>query len=341
MSKESALPVALLMFLLGLPHVVGAAQPPIFSFSAADRIEGPDGHWDYASYDPVRSRIYIARDGGVSMIDTDTGRLIPVFARGDHVHAVVSVPGTDALLTTNGGDGTARIISADDGRLLGSLPVGRDPDGAVFDPATGTVVVVDGEAGDLYLVDVKARRVRGTVRVGDALEYPAVDGTGKVFVNIVEKAEVAVVDLVGRHVVSRYPLRGCKRPTGLAYVSQHRLISTCGNNVAKILDAHSGAEIAHLKVGGFPDAVIYDAQRQLAMIPAGLSGSLSVVALSGLHENTVIEVVPTQIGARTGALDTKTGRIYLPTAKYKPIVPGQQPQTEPGTFIVLVSGSPH
>ena len=53
-------------------------------------------------------------------------------------------------------------------------------------------------------------------------------------------------------------------------------------------------------------------------------------------DNTVIDTIPTQTGARTGAVDPKTGRIYLPTAEYNlPAPAGQRPTTKPGTFVVL------
>ena len=41
-----------------------------------------------------------------------------------------------------------------------------------------------------------------------------------------------------------------------------------------------------------------------------------MIALTGKDNNTLIDTAPTQKGARTGAVDPKTGRIYLPTAQY-------------------------
>jgi len=138
-------------------------------------------------------------------------------------------------------------------------------------------------------------------------------------------------------VVATYAMTDCKNPTGLAYVMGERLISACRNNVAKVLDAATGHEIASLVIGGFPDAVIYDPVRKLAFVPCALDGTLSVIALDGPANNTVIDKVPTQVGARTGTVDPSTGRVYLPTAEYNlPVPAGQRPSTKPGTFHVLV-----
>ncbi len=149
----------------------------------------------------------------------------------------------------------------------------------------------------------RPRASSATIKVGDALEFPAVDGKGRAFVNVESTGEIAVIDLAKRQVLGRYAMADCKRPTGLAYVVGNRLVSSCGSGVAKILDADTGKEIASLKIGGFPDAVLYDPNRALALIPTALDGQLNVIALSGAGDNTIVATIPTQIGTRTGAVD--------------------------------------
>jgi len=301
------------------------------------RIAGPDGGWDYASFDPARRRVYVTHGSTVMTIDADTGAANPAFAAGDELHSVAVVPGSDVVVTTNSGDDTARVLSAVDGQLLAKVPVAKDADGAVFDPSTGFVVVVSGDGAALTLVDPKTMKSAGAVDLGAKPEFGAPDGKGRFFVNLVTKNQVAVVDLAARRVVATYDLSACSHPTGIAYVSRNRLVVDCGDGGINILDAGSGRVIATFKTGGFPDAVLYDDQRQLAFVPSALGGTLTVIALSGPHDNSVVDTVPTQLGARTGAVDPKSGRVYLPTAEYVlPTPPGQRPTTKPGTFNVLV-----
>jgi DNA-binding beta-propeller fold protein YncE len=300
------------------------------------RIPGPDGGWDYVSFDAAHRRVYVTHSDVVIAIDADTGKADLAFAKGDHLHAAVPVPGTDLIVTTNSGDNTAKIISAKDGHLLASIPTASDADGASYDPKSGLVVVICGDAGTLTLIDPKAMKAVATIVVGDHLEFGAPDGNGLFYVNVADKNQVAVVDLAAQKVVNRFDLPGCKRPTGLAYVAGNRVISDCGNGGVDILDAATGKALATFTVGGFPDAVIYDAKRKLAFVPSALGGTLSVIALDGAANNTIIDTVPTQLGARTGAVDPKTGRVYLPTAQYNlPVPAGQRPTTKPGTFAVL------
>jgi hypothetical protein len=63
---------------------------------------------------------------------------------------------------------------------------------------------------------------------------------------------------------------------------------------------------------------------------------LAVIAFAD-GKARIAQQVTTQRGARTLALDERTGRIYLPTAQYAPpAVAGGRPTPVPGTFEVLV-----
>ncbi len=314
-----------------------SAQPASASLRVIDKIAGPDGGWDYASFDPARRRVYVAHGAAVMMIEVDSGKVTPAFAAGDHLHAVVPVPGSNLLVTTNSGDSTARIIDADTGKLIASIPTPKDPDSAIWDPHSAKVAVIGGDSGTITLIDPKAGKAVARMTVGGSLEFAVPDGKGRLFVNAEDKNEVVVVDLTAMKVTAHYPMPGCLRPTGLAYVVGHRLISAC-QSVAKILDADTGKEIASLPIGVGPDAVIYDAAHALAYIPSGRAGQLAVIALAGPKNNTVVETVATAVGARTGTVDPKTGRVYLPSAEYGAPIAGQRQAMTPGTFKVLVLG---
>ena len=107
------------------------------------------------------------------------------------------------------------------------------------------------------------------------------------------------------------------------------------NQVAKVLNAATGEEVATLAIGKGPDAVIYDEGRKLAFIPCGRDGVLEVIAVRGPKDVAIVQTVKTQPGARTGAVDPKTGKLYLPTASYTLSATGR-PTPTPGTFAILV-----
>jgi DNA-binding beta-propeller fold protein YncE len=322
-----------------------AALPPAVATAGASglkvvaRIAGPDGAWDMASFDPQLRRVFVAHGDRVTAIDADSGAVHGEFAPANHAHAVVVVPGTGRIVTTNSGDNTAKVIDAASGALLASIPASVDADSATYDGGSGLVVVIGGDSGQITLIDARKLKAAGSIAVGGTLEFPQADGRGRLYVNAEDTHEIVVIDLAAAKVVGRYPLNGCVRPSGLALVAGGRLISACSNGMAKILYAGSGREIASLAIGEGPDAVIYDPARALAYIPSGRSGTLAVIGLAGPAANTVIDTVSTQMGARTGTVDPKTGRIFLPTAEYlPPAAPGKRPAPKPGTFSVLVLG---
>jgi hypothetical protein len=327
---------AAVLALFALAGTAASAGPP-GPLQVVRALPGPDGGWDYASFDAAHGRVYVAHGMKVMAIDAAGGRVNPDFAAGNQLHSVLPIPGSDLVVTTNSGDDTARILDSRDGRLIASVATAKDPDAAIWNGAGRQVLVMGHESGTITLVDPQAGKATGSILVGGALEFPALDGHGRLFVNREDHDDIVVIDMAARRVVATWPLAGCHGPTGLAYVEGARLVSACVNGVAKVLDAADGRDLATLSIGQGADAVIYDAARHQALIPCGRSGVLAVVALAASGGARVVASVPTQIGARTGALDPLTGRLWLPTATYlPPAAPNQRPTVKPGSFRVLV-----
>ncbi|MEO8927384.1 MAG: YncE family protein [Caulobacteraceae bacterium] len=316
-----------------------AYSPSAPAYAVTGRIAAPANRWDYASFDPVRRRLYVAAGQNVLTVDVDGGAVNGAFAKGVKLHSAFALPGGATVVTTNGDANNAELIDAGTGAVLATVPTGTKPDAAIFDPSSGLVLVMNGHSGDVTLIDPAAKKSVGTIAVGGALEFAAADGAGKAFVNVEDKNQIAVLDIAARKVVARYPLKGCQGPTGLAYDKPNDLlISACANGVAKVVRGASGAEIATLAIGKDPDAVIYDKSRSRAFIPCGGDGVLEVVAMRGPSDVAIVQSLATQKSARSGAVDEKTGRLYLPTAKFGPAQGGEDGPMIPGSFEILVVG---
>ena len=64
---------------------------------------------------------------------------------------------------------------------------------------------------------------------------------------------------------------------------------------------------------------------------------MSVIAVRSAVDIAVVQTVVTQKGTRLGAVDSASGRVYLPAAKFGPPVPPiPYPSVLPGTFEILV-----
>jgi DNA-binding beta-propeller fold protein YncE len=149
---------------------------------------------------------------------------------------------------------------------------------------------------------------------GGAVEYSAVDGHGRLFVNGEEKNEIIAIDTAANKVVAHYPMPTCERPHGLAIDSDsERLFSTCANDVMVVVDGKSGANIASLPIGNRSDAAAFDPKRKLAFSSNG-EGTITIVREKDAQSFEVAGTVKTAAGARTMAIDPETGRLFLVTA---------------------------
>ena len=301
------------------------------------RIKVPDGGFDYATFDPAVERIYMARTDDTTTIDVKTGKAGSLkSASGAHI--ALPVPGTTLLALTER-KGAIRLVDAATDTMVAELPAGKNPDGAAYDPVTKNVIAADHNTGEVFFVDPMAKSMTATVAVGGELEFPVSDGAGKIFVNVEDKNEIAVIDAKSKTLTGRYTLKDCKAPTGLTYVpGAGLLISTCGaNGMAKVLRAADGSEAASIPIAIGADAVMYDAGRKLAYIPCR-AGVMEVISFADPMHPVLVQHVTTKEGSRTGTLDPGTGRVYMMSSDLgAPATPGGRPAPVAGTFQVLVA----
>src|SRR3954468_2296924 len=294
-----------------------------------------DGGWDLLSVDPAGQRLYVAHGDGVTAIDLGSGKATDKIVSGQRVHAAVAIPGTHDVLSTNGETNNATLFNGLTGRIHATIPTGTKPDAATYDPATRTIWIMNPGSGDITVVDPLAAKALATVPVGGSLELGAADGRGKLYVNIEDKNEVAVIDTRTRKVLTRFPLAGCEGPTGIAYDPGSReIVSACGENAVAIVSAPDGRQIARLPIGKGADGAAIDPKRHLALIPGGRDANLTIIRLGA--KPAVVAQVATAVSARTIALGSTTGRAYLPSAKLAPAVGNERPKPIAGSFRVLV-----
>jgi YVTN family beta-propeller protein len=317
----------------------GAAFAADANYKIVQRIKVPDGGFDYATFDSATGRVLMARTDFTTVIDAKTGKVSQLNS-GAGGHMTLPVPGT-SLAALPQRPGMVRIIDMATDKVLADIPAQKNPDGAVYDAFSKTVFAMNHDSGEATVIDPVARKAVATIAVGGTLEFPAADGAGKVFVNITSVPEIAVIDVKTRAVTAHYKLEGCRGASGLAYATQaNLLISSCGNGMAKVLDAATGKEVASLPIARGPDAVIYDPTRRLAFISCGGDGVLEVISFADPGHVAVMQHVLTQAGSRTGTLDPQSGRLYLMASQPDPAgAPGPGGRgiaRVPGTYEVLV-----
>jgi hypothetical protein len=308
------------------------------AYKIVDRSPASDGSWDFATVDAPRGKLYVARGNAIMAVDLATRKVTDRLADAHRGHQVLILDAGGTVFETDGETGLGRFVSAADGTVLAEVATGAKPDAAFLDPRTGLIAVMNAGEGTIALLDPAKRTLAGKITVGGGLEYGVADGKGGAFVNIEDANAIARVDLVGRRRTTTIALPGCEGPTGLALVANgRRLITACANEVALVVDTADGHVVARLPIGRGPDAVLVDEARQRAFIPCGGSGTLIALAIEDADHIHVVGIIPTQVGAKTGAIDPRDGRIYLPSATFAPPEPGaKHGKPVPGSFAILV-----
>jgi DNA-binding beta-propeller fold protein YncE len=322
------------------------ATPATPAYSIVDRISGTGGGWDYAVIDDSAERLYLAQQG-VTAVDLRTNKLTTALVPGKITHGVAPL-GEGKIAVDDSTSKTVTVFDGTTGKVVATIPTAEyNPvngmhalDAMVLEPNTGLLVAINGESGLLLLIDTRQAKVTGTVSIGGKPEYAAADGKGRLYINVNrgKTNEVVGVDVAARKVVAHIPLKGCEEPTGLAFdQGDDLLISVCGNGVAKFLHRDSGREAASLTVAKGADAVMFDPQRRRAFVPGADSGTLSVIAVRSADDIAVVQTLATQRGTRLGAVDSGSGKVYLPAAKFgPPVPPNPYPSVVRGTFEILV-----
>jgi DNA-binding beta-propeller fold protein YncE len=300
---------------------------------------GGEGGWDYITVDAKNHRLYVPRSTHTMVIDADSGKTVADIPGQKHNHGVALVPEAGRGFITDGA-GSIVIFDLKTNAVLGTVAAKPDADGIIFDPASGLVLAVSGDEGVLMTLkpdtDPKTAAIDPPIDLGGKPEFLASDGTGRVYVNLEDKNQVAVVDIKSRKVLAHWPVAPGGSPVGLAIDTQkHRLFIGCRNPQKMIvMSTDDGKVLADLPIGVGVDATRFDANHAFASCR---DGKLEVVSENdGKFEIT--QTVTTPLGARTMDVDADTHKLYLPTAEFEPQKPGAtgRPAMKPGTFMIVV-----
>ena len=322
--------IAFLMLACAVP--IPAAEPT-YHVTSREILPG-DVKWDYLTYDAGGKRLFITRGDHVDVYDTTLGRVVASIADTPGVHGVALAPELNKGFTSNGRSNTVTIFELSSLKVLRNLPTGKKPDAIVYDPFTARVFAANGESGTLTVIDAAKSEVFATIVVGGKLEFAAVDGKGRLYVNVESENALVVVDTVKLTVVARHDLSAsCEGPAGLAIdPATERLFVGCRNQKMAVVSGNTGEILATVPIGKGCDATAYDGKLKLAFSSNG-EGTLTIISADTY---AVRQTLATQATARTMALDDASHRIYTVAAgREASSTAGVRTRLTPGTFTLL------
>ncbi|MDE3136121.1 MAG: YncE family protein [Acidobacteriota bacterium] len=302
-----------------------------------------DTFWDYLKFQPSTRRLFITHGNHVVVVNVDTDKIIGDIGGMEAIHGVVLAPEFNRGFVTDGRAAKVWIFDLKTLKVIGSAPADKDADGEVYDPASKRVFTMNGDSHTSTVIDAKTGKVVGHIDLGGGPEFPVADGRGHVYANIETTSEIVEIDSHTMKITHRWPLAPGANPSGLAIdAKNHILFSGCRNKYMVIMNADTGKVIATEPIGGGVDATRFDPGSGFAFASNGMSATLTVVHEDSPTKFHVVEDVPTELGARTMALDPTTHNVFLVTAKLERI-PKPPPHTRPfrmlpGTFHLLIFG---
>ena len=330
---------------------------------------GGEGNWDYVTVDADAKRVYIPRYGHIQVVDEVTGKLIgDIMNVPDSKGVAVAPEFNRGFVTGNDPEPNARIYVFDLKTLQVTstlMPPGaKHSDSISYDPVSKRAFINTALSNNVQAVDAATGNLAGTVTLPGRPEQAVPDGNGSIFVNIVDKAEVAEYDTTTLMVKNAWSSEPCHRGSGIAMDRVHRRLflacqgqgdpqrddpATTGKNVMAVMNADNGKMVASMHIGIGADGAAYDPKTGDVFVTCRDSGDGEHGATYIFHEDspdryTQVTEVKTIYGARTNSFDAKTHRLFtIATEKNDPVPPtAENPHPRPkpvrSTFTLVEVG---
>ena len=294
---------------------------------------GGTGGWDYLTVDSASKRLFVSHGDRVEVIDIATGKAAGAITGLSGVHGIAIAPELGRGYISSGRSNGVTIFALKDLSTIKEVKAtGDNPDTILYEPLTKRVWTFNGRGKNATVFDSDGA-VLETLPLGGKPEAAVSDRRGHIFVNVEDTSELAVIDAKAMQVQNRFPLAPCESPSGLALDRDRaRLFSVCDNKMMAIIDDATGKVVTTAAIGGGVDGAAANNKARLAFSSNGADGTITVV---DTKNGKVVGTIETARGARTIAIDEKTGHLFVSTAKLENVEGQRRPRAVEGTFEVI------
>jgi DNA-binding beta-propeller fold protein YncE len=276
-----------------------------------------NGGFDHADVHSPTDRIYVAHtaNDSIDVIDCAQDRYI------ESIPGLTAVAGTlvseprDLIFTTNRGENTVSVFAPGDERNAFKIGVGIRPNGVAFDPKRGLLVVAnvgDPAISNSYtasVVDIGRKERVTEVKVPGRTRWAIYDpATETFFINIASPAGIVAIDARDPSKISREYGVPAEGPHGLDLdPATGRLFCACDAGILFAIDAGSGRVLGDVPLSGAPDVIFLNQRTGRLYVAIGDPGVIDVIDIAAMRRK---EVVATEAGAHTLALNRKRNKVY-------------------------------
>lgn len=292
-----------------------AAGSPI-SLTKTIPLPGVSGKFDHFAIDEAGHRLFVAATGNhsVEVIDLKTDKVEQSITGLGKPHGLAWDQAGSSLYIADGSNAELSLYKGSPLKLAGNIKLSDDADDMVFDETHHLLYVGHGGApGNVAVIDTAKFTLLANLAVASHPEALDLDASGRrVFANIADSAEVAVIDGESNTIIAHWKLTGAADNVPMAYDSgRQRLYVACRKPATLLaLNGSTGTEIARVSTGGGVDDLFYDAAQHRLYVISG-AGEVDVVQEDGEKGLATIGVTHTATGAKTALFVPAESNLYV------------------------------
>jgi DNA-binding beta-propeller fold protein YncE len=323
------------MFLVGLAFILGSLRSPAQTQSTTHEkassplrlvqtvpLPGISGDFDHFAVDLKGKRLFLAGEDHktVEVIDIEKGQRLRSLTGFGTPHSILYLPDKEEIYVTDGADGTIKILRGSDYQPVGSIKLVEGADSIGYDQGAGRLFVVTGgkdvplDHSFLSQVDLSTNHPVSEMRFeSNHVEAMALDQAGRrLFINITDKNEVAVVDRKLMKVSARWKIGVASENSPIAFdESGKRLIIVCRKPATLVvMNSEDGSVLANYPAAARADDVVYDRLNHRVYVPGG-EGYISVFSQRDPDHYELIAKVPSAPGAKTALLVPDLNKLFV------------------------------
>ena len=317
----------LTLFFLSFLVSGGAAmgqEAPALSPKDPMHLTKVEGRMDHLGIDVKGQRLFATAfdNHTLEVIDLKSGRQVHTITDLDEPQGSFYDAANNRLFEANGGDGTVKIFDGTTFQLLQTVTLDLDADNVRYDPRSKHIVVGyggekflagkvarPGGGGALAILDSAGKKV-GEIDMDAHPESFQLEKIGtRVFVNVPDKQEVEIADLVKGTVEGRWPVT-CTTNFPMALDEpHHRLFVGCRIPARlAVFDTETGKIVASPTIVEHTDDLFFDASKGRIYILG--EGFIEAWQERDPDHYDLIARYPTPADGRTGLLVPDLGELF-------------------------------
>ena len=275
------------------------------------------GGFDHADIHLPSNRIYVAHTGNnsVDVIDCGGDRYI------ESIPDLIGVAGAlvsetrGLVFTSNRGENTVSVFAPCDEQNAFKIAVGVKPNGLAFDSTRNILIAANvgdpsiPDSHSVSVVDLGRRERIAEVKVPGRTRWAIYDAAIEMFfVNIASPARIVAIDARDPIKISTEYEVPAAGPHGLDLdPASGRLLCACDAGVLLAIEPDSAKVVGNIGLSGTPDVIFLDHSLARLYVAVGEPGVIDVIDVEPMRRE---EVVTTEKGAHTLALDRKRNKVY-------------------------------